>query len=494
MANENTPEDAIKLFCPECDYDLTGAPGDRCPWCGWDIDVDLLVANARGRTPATKLGVIVTATFCAVASIMGAYQVVQRVRDLELPTALLAAGLIIGAIGHFALAGRSFFSGSRWPMRPGQLSAMLLLVAALSISGGIYGATDAIETQQAPRVVRGVKVSGFVEFTLASLLFTSSGWTLLLLRLTSFGELPRSTVDARPLAPQSSNAQSAPFVVDVCGRFLPHELRATKVTAARQRHPVLEAEIGRIWEAEMAEADIRGIRLFNGELARLAGWKSSQAALHLELGMTCYRDFIGTNLRQASRTASLGESHLSNALGVSVIPVTRDGFAVLGRRSNQVASFPGYIHMIGGMVERQDENRDESYDLFGSIMREMNEELGLRTSEYEDVKVIGLVRDLAIMQPELIFEAMLALSRDELLARFEEPPADPTDGNDKDEHDQLIFVGDDNEAFSNFLVNANRVSAVTQAGMLLHGRHDWGHDWYETTCLLTFGQIPAFTR
>ena len=72
---------------------------------------------------------------------------------------------------------------------------------------------------------------------------------------------------------------------------------------------------------------------------------------HLELGLTGYREYVGTHLVDAAERRALeddgerdhGErgAHMANALGCEAVLVTSDGHAVLLRRSGEVATHGG---------------------------------------------------------------------------------------------------------------------------------------------------------
>ncbi len=46
------PDEPVTLFCPNCDYNLTGLPEQRCPECGRPFDRDALMRIMHGRTIA----------------------------------------------------------------------------------------------------------------------------------------------------------------------------------------------------------------------------------------------------------------------------------------------------------------------------------------------------------------------------------------------------------------------------------------------------------
>ena len=95
----------------------------------------------------------------------------------------------------------------------------------------------------------------------------------------------------------------------------------------------------------------------------------------------------------------------------------------------------------------------------------------------------GLVRDRALHQPELLFEATSILTRDDLRKRFDPQLSHA-------EHTAIEFVHDDPDAIIPFLERAAPVTPVAQAAMLLHGRYNWGADWYEQACYVLYGEMP----
>ncbi len=216
----------------------------------------------------------------------------------------------------------------------------------------------------------------------------------------------------------------------------------------------------------------------------------SAARLHLELGPTCYRDFIGTNVHNAAMVLAAEVGHrfatgatLANPLGISVTIMTVDGFLVFGRRSDKVACHAGFLHTIGGMLEEPDRRDDGGYDIFGAAARELHEELGTYEEEVREMIVAGLLRDRMLHQPELLFEAASTLTRDNLKSRFDPTMADH-------QHTGIEFVHDDPEAIIPFIEQAAPVTPIAQAAMLLHGRHNWGVTWYEQTCYVLYGEMP----
>ncbi|XP_046869756.1 uridine diphosphate glucose pyrophosphatase NUDT22 isoform X3 [Hypomesus transpacificus] len=87
--------------------------------------------------------------------------------------------------------------------------------------------------------------------------------------------------------------------------------------------------------------------------------RRNKALLTLRLGLTCYKDFLGTNWSQeAGELRRRGETEfgdplalLAQPLGVGGVLRTRDGQVVLIRRSQRVAEAGGLLDIPGGHPE-----------------------------------------------------------------------------------------------------------------------------------------------
>ncbi|XP_008837182.1 uridine diphosphate glucose pyrophosphatase isoform X2 [Nannospalax galili] len=144
---------------------------------------------------------------------------------------------------------------------------------------------------------------------------------------------------------------------------LPQEQVGVELSPAHDRRPLPGGDntITAIWETRLqAQPWIFDAPKFRLHSATLAS-SSTQPQLVLRLGLTSYRDFLGTNwsssaswLRQQG-AADWGDkqAYLADPLGVGAALITADDFLVFLRRSQQVAEAPGLVDVPGGHPEPQ---------------------------------------------------------------------------------------------------------------------------------------------
>ena len=273
--------------------------------------------------------------------------------------------------------------------------------------------------------------------------------------------------------PSASNQSKAPWRLDWARRYTRDQVAVEMSDVPRSSDPVVERAIDEAWGRELERAKREGTLLYDGRLGRLIQAEATTTGVRFRLGHTSFREFIGTHVAHMEGTAIVGAEHLANPLGISALPITTDGFIVLGRRGFGVRVHGGCLHPFGGMLEAADLRPDGSYDIFGSAARELGEELGLAGDEITELAIVGLIRDRALDQPELVFDASLRLSRSQLEAKF--------DGDFSDaEHTRIEFVPDDRASFVPFLADADLVTPVALGALLVHGRHRWGTLWFES--------------
>ncbi|HWP40850.1 MAG TPA: NUDIX hydrolase, partial [Tepidisphaeraceae bacterium] len=172
--------------------------------------------------------------------------------------------------------------------------------------------------------------------------------------------------------------------------------------------------------------------------------------------------FLGTNLNNSHLAARYGPAALANPIGLSCLLLSGDGYALLGRRNDSVAYYPGRVHPFSGALEPADD-----IDVFAEIRRELREELSLSQADIHELVCAGIAEDRSLRQPEMIFAAQTGLDRRTLQAQL-----------DPREHQALWSVGHSAQAFDAALRGDVPFTPVGVAALLLWGRIAFGDDWF----------------
>lgn len=223
-------------------------------------------------------------------------------------------------------------------------------------------------------------------------------------------------------------------------------------------------------ESWNAAADRKDRKLFDGPMCRLESWSVREGRMDLSFSRTSYKVFWGTNLCHPDLGERYGRRALANPVGVSPALETADGFLLLGRRNASVAYYPGRLHPFAGCLEPGDapgKGESPAPDLFAAVRRELGEELSLSDEDVPVVRCTGIVEDLSLRQPELIFRVRSRLTRREIESRL-----------DRAEHHDSFALPGTREGVEAVLDDP-LLTPVGVASLLLWGRTAFGERWFE---------------
>ena len=182
----------------------------------------------------------------------------------------------------------------------------------------------------------------------------------------------------------------------------------------RKTNPSQEEAIASQWRRASRENP----RLFNGSKFRYAGVRWTDRP-QLQLGLTSYREHVGTNLRSGQKflqEAGLAvhgdrQAFLADPLAVGALLLTSDNRLVLIRRALWVGEYPGRVDRPGGHAEpdelprpaassgeelpEEEEERHEAAlsEVFESVRREVRDELGVPMTHLSRAYLAGILRD-----------------------------------------------------------------------------------------------------
>ncbi|XP_037072217.1 uridine diphosphate glucose pyrophosphatase NUDT22-like [Pollicipes pollicipes] len=126
---------------------------------------------------------------------------------------------------------------------------------------------------------------------------------------------------------------------------------------ARKTNPAQEQAIDSQWRRQCRQNP----RLFNGSKFRYAGLRWTGAP-QLQLGLTSYREHIGTNCRAGQRLLQEAgaavhgdrQAFLADPLGVGALLLTADNRLAFVRRALWTGEYPGRLDRPGGHAEPDD--------------------------------------------------------------------------------------------------------------------------------------------
>ena len=235
--------------------------------------------------------------------------------------------------------------------------------------------------------------------------------------------------------------------------------------------PRLQPLIDAHWQQQLATARNDGRTLFDGEMLRLDAYRCNELngrdCLDLQMSKTKYSQFVGTNLNIERHSLLDDSTRWSNPLGLSALVVCKDKKILLGQRGKGTFLYSGFWHTFGGMADMRDVDSNANVSLFDVIQRELNEELGIAASDVTRLLSMGLVRDRAILQPEMIFEAHVAMSSADIISRATSP-LDRSSGIDN-EHDRFCAIDDNAPSVDAFVKSyPTQITPVALATLTRH--------------------------
>lgn len=229
----------------------------------------------------------------------------------------------------------------------------------------------------------------------------------------------------------------------------------------------LEAEhLTAITQAWNAANEQRGVDLFDGPLCRLEDLTVDGDGLHLRLSPSSYRLFIGTNGRHPQWADEHGRQVMADPVGTSAILLSCDGFLVFGRRSQRVALYPGFVHPFGGTLEPP--AAGAAIDPLAEMRRELLEEAGIQSDDIADLRIIAVMEDRHLRQPELLYAARTTLSAATIVQRL-----------DRHEHTGCWMLPDEQHHIEAVLNGGETITPILAGALLAWGWRRFGDAWLD---------------
>ena len=237
----------------------------------------------------------------------------------------------------------------------------------------------------------------------------------------------------------------------------------TEVCEDRLVHSgALEKAIENAWRREVARTG----RKDSSQLVGLRAWRRTDDRVHLLVGPTTYREFVGT--RERRMLTNPGIQSLANPIGVCCVITTADDRVLIERRPNN-DYYGGALHVVGGMVDWRDDRRGDQIDFAGAIVRECEEEVGFKPDR-SSVKCVGIAYDANRPHAELCFSTRCQLTWEEVRERASRTP----------EFQNMVEVEAHAEALKLLLGDAGKAIVPTgRAALLLHAATRFpGDPWF----------------
>ncbi|XP_041035846.1 uridine diphosphate glucose pyrophosphatase NUDT22 [Carcharodon carcharias] len=199
-----------------------------------------------------------------------------------------------------------------------------------------------------------------------------------------------------------------------------------------------EQKIAHIWQQRKQEKPW----LFNGAKFRVHSATLEGERLLLRLGLTCYRDYLGTNWapeaqllqEQGATDYSDSQAYLAEPLGVGAMVHTADDCFVFLRRSELVAEAAGQVDIPGGHPEPKAAAKgvpEESIqprhlsgelvvqEIFSSILGEIRDEVNIPLESLSRPLLLGIARNnRSAGRPSAEFYVRCKLTSEEVRERY----------------------------------------------------------------------------
>lgn len=146
------------------------------------------------------------------------------------------------------------------------------------------------------------------------------------------------------------------------------------------------------WDAQMERVLARGGKMWNGEVYTLEDiFTPGEEQVTLRMSTCEYKDLVFRMLKgDEAITARYGGEYLARFVGVSVVPVTRDGRFVFGMRADRPEQGEPPIGGIGGTLNKDEMEIHSFTDIRLHMLHEIQEETRLEC-QAEELRFFGLM-------------------------------------------------------------------------------------------------------
>lgn len=226
-------------------------------------------------------------------------------------------------------------------------------------------------------------------------------------------------------------------VIIFSGKVDIENITITHIPTTKKRSSILERDLDKLWDEEVAEMSGKGRKIWNAELYRLEGSQRTTTSLRLDLSTIEVKEVHASNRLPSER--EMGEEYRTSNIFVASLIETSDGKFLFGR-TNTNTLMAGRIDLIGGSLSKTERPVSDANDLFNSALCEIQEELNINASVVRTGHLCAMLRTPR-SYVGLIFYVQLNIDFLEFERHFR--------GRDNDEITEVIAV--DRQEIASFL-------------------------------------------